>query len=114
MLRTPAVISTTQLLLDYHSRYDQDEEDDRQEDGDAEEDFFNAAPGGKYASCIPTRQSAESGALALKDHASDQRDGRYNQGDIQVKRHNSLRNFWFEKALRGLTSVGRRIIPSFY
>jgi hypothetical protein len=61
------------LLLGDYDNQNEDEEKHAQTDGDVKERFFNSAPGRKNATRVVPSQPAQADALALQDHAGDER-----------------------------------------
>jgi len=69
-------------LCNQKQRYDQDEENNAQNNGDPEQCALNAAAGSKDTACVSACQPAQACALALQDDAEDEQDRDYNQRDI--------------------------------
>jgi hypothetical protein len=70
-----------------HSQDRQYKEKNGEPDRDNEDGFFNTSSGGKGTTGITSGQATKSDTLVLHDHADDQRDRSYNQGDVKKLRN---------------------------
>jgi hypothetical protein len=69
-------------LRNQKQRYDQNEENNAQNNGDPEQCALDASPGSKNTACVSARQPAQACSLALQDNAENEQDRDYNQRDI--------------------------------